>query len=447
MEKESLTLKYVLQEFSEIGKALSAERDTNKLLEKIIEKSLHLTCSDAGTIYIVVDETNREWSPAKKELLNGKTLKFAIVRNSSMQINLEAGLSRITHDSIYGYALLTDTSVIIDDVYKLSDHEPYTFNPAYDKSTGYRTKSILTVPLKDHEENMLGVIQLINKKLNSSELLNYKDRNIEEQILPYTSEDELIISSLSGQAAVALENSILYRNLNELLSDNKKQNVQLEDLSKRILRSHEDERKRIARDIHDGPAQSMANASFRLELCDKYQERNMIVEYNKEINSLKQIIKSSVKEIRSIIYNLKPDSLESGLLNALETHLTTFSESGDENVTFYSEGEDTAIEYYLSSTLFRVVQEACTNIRKHAAAQNVNVSIIIREKDILLTIVDDGKGFEMNSLNNNGRSKLEGGFGLEGMKERIELIRGELKFSSSKGKGTKIEVLAPNTIK
>lgn len=441
--KDGLTLEYVLREYSEIGKALSAQKDTSILLEMIVEKSMQLTSSDAGTIYIVVDSNTGKWCPTGSNSFDDRLLKFAITRNNSIDMKLEAEVSPITQGSIVGHTVLTGKVVRIDDVYNINCNDSFTFNPIYDNTSGYRSKSFLSVPMKDHEDNILGVIQLINKKRDYNIRLDFKSGDYANHILPYNYNDELIISSLAGQAAVALENSILYRNLHELLKDYKEQNIKLNELSERALRAHEEERKRIARDIHDGPAQSMANASFKVELCKKYIERDMLDNLKKELDALNQGVKSTVTDIRRIIYDLKPESLESGLINALSNHLAVFAESTGLNVEFYYEGDDTGIEYYISSTLFRITQETCSNIRKHAQAKNIKVELAIEKKGITLSVTDDGKGFNPRDTGKKYSSKIEGGFGIEGMNERMELIRGSLKIHSSPNKGTAICVFAP----
>lgn len=438
-----LLLQFEVRKFYEIGKSLSSEKDTMKLFEMIIESSLNLTSSDAGTIYLVIDRKNGNWSSIRNNNFSDKQLKFVIARNSSMDIKLEASTSEIFKESISGYTVITGRPLRINDAYNLDPVLDYHHDRSYDQASGYVTKSMLCIPMKDHENNVMGVIQLINKKKYMQEKLDMANENSLKNIIPYDYEDELIMNSLAGQAAVALENNLLYRDMRSILESYKIQNSQLEFLSRKILRAHEEERKRIAREIHDGPAQSIVNLSLKLELCKKYLQIKNLEKLSDELISLSSSIKSVTKEIRTIIYDLKPSYLEDGLIKALENHFSIFSENTNINVAFSISGDDGKIEYYMTSTIYRIVQEAFTNIYKHAEATKVNVRLEIDENSLFLTIVDNGKGFDVSALEKKNNRRLESGFGLEGIKERLELISGNIAIKSWPGHGTQLTINVP----
>lgn len=419
-----------LKEFYDIGKSLSSEKDTLKLFEKIINSSLRLTGADAGTIYLVVDKKDGRWSFIKNGSSRGKLLKFVITRNNSMDVHLEDFISPISKKSIFGFSVISGKSLIIDDVYDISPDVEYRHNHSFDESTGYKTTSVLTIPMKNHDNDVTGVIQLINKKKA-------------DKILSFNSMDELIMNSLAGQAAVALENNLLYRDMQLLLHEYKLQNNHLVLLSRKILKAAEEERKRIAREIHDGPAQSAVNLSFKLEICKRYLADKRLEDLSNELNNLGGLVHSTVKEIRTIIYDLKPSSLENGLISAIENHLEAFSENTGLNIDFKHSGRDSRVEYYLTSTIYRMLQEALSNVNKHAEAQNVKISLAITDDIILLSISDDGRGFDPEELKARKFDKLKGGFGLEGIKERIELVRGLMKIDSAPGKGTILTINIP----
>jgi two-component system sensor histidine kinase DegS len=253
----------------------------------------------------------------------------------------------------------------------------------------------------------------------------------------------MMMESLAGQAAVALSNNLLYKEMNNLLKLYKSQNEELEYLSTRILEAHEQERKRIARDIHDGPAQSVANLCFKLEVCKKYFESENFDKFSFEYGELYKNVRSTVKEIRSIIYDLKPSCLEDGLIKALQNYLNMLNENSDIEHKFNVSGDDSVIEYYLASTIYRIVQEALSNILKYANARKVTIGLIISSKDLSLSIVDDGKGFDTSGIEEKKPHKLEGGFGIEGMIVRVKIVRGKIGIESSTGTGTKITVKIP----
>ena len=431
-----------VKEFYEIGKSLTSEKNTIKLLEMIINSSISLTSSDAGTMYLVIDKRSGKWSSIKNNDYNNKLLKFAIAKNMSINIQLEESTSPITKESIFGYTIITGKSIRIDDAYQLDPNLEYTHNHTYDQEVGYRTVSLLSIPMKDYEDNIMGVIQLINKKKNKNEIMDYNNKSALNKIIPYDYTDELIMNSLAGQAAVALENNLLYEGMNKLLHDYKQQNEQLSLLSRKILKAHEEERKRIAREIHDGAAQSAANLSLKLEICKKFFNMNEYAKVMDEINDLKSDVNSTIKEIRTIIYDLKPSYLEGGLIPALENRLKIFKDSTNINVNLKAKGDNKSLEYYISSTVYRIIQEALSNIYKHANAKNVKINLDIIKSKISFNITDDGKGFEMEELGSKKR-ELEGGFGLEGIKERVELVKGDVEIKSAPGKGTEISVSIP----
>lgn len=436
-------LQFEVKEFYEIGKSLTSEKDTVKLFETIINSSINLTSSDAGTLYLVIDKKNGEWSTVKKGQIQDKLLKFVIAKNRSMDIDLETFVSKISTDSIFGYTVITGKSLRIDDVYLMDSFFDYKHDKSYDLKAGYRTKSILTIPMKDHENNIMGVIQLINKKKNRNEIIDYSSEHSLKQIVSYDYTDESIMNSLAGQAAVALENSLLYRDMKDLLESYKKQNEHLAFLTRKVLKAHEEERKRIAREIHDGPAQSAANLSLHLDICRKLLQRGEMQEAFTEMDDFKKEIQATVKDIRTIIYDLKPSYLEGGLIAALKNRFELFKESTGIQLDFYYQGDDLNVEYYLTSTIYRIVQETLSNIYKHANAKLVKVNLLIDKHEIKLNIKDNGKGFDSAILSQKKNTRLEGGFGLEGMKERIELVKGQIEVISSPGKGTMINIQIP----
>lgn len=419
-----------LKEFYDIGKSLSSEKDTLRLFEKIINSSLRLTGADAGTIYLVIDKKGNSWSCIKNGSSRGKLLKFVIARNNSMDVHLEDFIAPISKKSIFGYAVISGKSLMIDDAYAIDPNVEYRHNRSFDESTGYKTSSVLTIPMKNHDNNVTGVIQLINKKES-------------DKIIPFNSTDELIMNSLAGQAAVALENNLLYRDMQLLLHEYKQQNSQLILLSKKILKADEEERKRIAREIHDGPAQSAVNLSFKLEICKRYLADSKLKELSDELNNFGSLVHSTVNEIRTVIYDLKPSSLEKGLISAIENHIDAFSKNTGLNIDFKHRGKDSGVEYYLTSTIYRMVQEALSNVNKHAEAKNISINLAITDESIQLSISDDGRGFDPEELKKRKFDKLKGGFGLEGIGERTELVRGSMKIDSAPGKGTTLTINIP----
>lgn len=434
LRKSRMTaLKLQIREFYEIGKLLSSERDIYKLFDMIISTSLNITASDAVTLYLVADKATGEWASIDNNQYEDKVLKFVISKNLSISTNLQSFTIPITKKSITGYTAINGKALRIDDAYHIGPEMEYTHDSSFDCITKYKTVSMLSVPMKDRNNNVSGVIQLINKK----------KENGGGSIVPFDYFDELTMNSIAGQAAVALENNLLYKNINELLQRYVKQNERLTVLSDKILKAHEEERKRIARDIHDGPAQSAACLALKLELCKKQLQMGAYDALAAELDKLGEDMRSTVKEIRTVIYDLKPSYLDVGMFAAIQNHIDNFSGNTGLVIEFKAVGQDSNVEKYIVSTVFRIVQEALTNINKHAKASKASVLLQVTETDLLLIIEDDGKGFDISAMEHSRRSKLSGGFGIEGMKERVELLNGSISFSSAPGKGTSVRIIVP----
>jgi HD-GYP domain-containing protein (c-di-GMP phosphodiesterase class II) len=192
-----------LKELNNIGVALTTERNLFKLGELILQKSREITSSDAGSLYLV--EGDEE---------TGKRLRFRISQNDSMEIDYEESVMPLTKGSIAGYVASTGEALNIPDVYLLTSEHEYKFNRNFDESTGYRTTSTLAVPMKNNRGVIIGVIQLINRKNDYQEKVSRE--NYREVTRSFDSDDEDLVSSLASQAAVALENSRLIKNIETL---------------------------------------------------------------------------------------------------------------------------------------------------------------------------------------------------------------------------------------
>jgi two-component system sensor histidine kinase DegS len=437
-----IAFKLQIREFYEIGKLLSSERDIYMLFDMIISTSLSITSSDAVTLYLVANKDTEDWSSIENNDFSNKVLKFVISKNLSVNTDFHSFSIPITKKSITGYTATHGKALRIDDAYNISPEMEYSHDKSFDRLSEYKTISILSVPMKDRNNNVAGVIQLINKKKDLS-FVDYKDENWVNKIIPFDYFDELTMNSVAGQAAVALENNLLYKNINQLLQSYVEQNEKLTVLSSKILKAHEEERKRIAREIHDGPAQSVASFSLKLELCKKKLQDGSLDTFSQELDKLGDYVRSTSREIRNIIYDLKPSYLDDGLFTAIQNHVKACMESTGLNINLHTAGNDSNIEYYIVSTLFRIVQEVLTNINKHANASKVDISLVISNNILHLNIDDNGKGFDIANFEQLKKFGTSRSFGIEGMKERVDLINGTININSILNKGTFIKVEVP----
>ncbi len=192
-------------ELTRIGVALGTERDIKTLLDLILTQSRRITQSDAGSLYLV--ETNE----------NGdKRLRFRLAQTlSKPEAPFVEHTIPVDRGSLAGYCAVTGDPLVIDDAYFLPPDVEYTINRSFDERYGYRTKSMLVIPMKDHKDEIIGVLQLINRKRNFDAILT-TSADVDRQVVPFSKRTVELVTALAGQAAVAIENSRLYEDIERL---------------------------------------------------------------------------------------------------------------------------------------------------------------------------------------------------------------------------------------
>ena len=187
-----------------IGIALSAERDISKLRELIVRNARELTRADGGSLFLLEKEEG------------GDKLRFAVAQTGPNDAGTYLGaVLPLTRGSVAGYVALSGEVVRIDDAYEIPETSEYRFNQSFDKQNGYRSKSMLAVPMRDHENAIVGVIMLINRK-PEFELVLTSPSMTEQVVNPFTERDESVLLSLASQAGVALENKALLESIQDL---------------------------------------------------------------------------------------------------------------------------------------------------------------------------------------------------------------------------------------
>ncbi|MBD7937183.1 sensor histidine kinase [Cytobacillus sp. Sa5YUA1] len=232
--------------------------------------------------------------------------------------------------------------------------------------------------------------------------------------------------------------------MNYLMSDIKQMGEMLEDAKMKqefglqIIEAQEEERKRLSREIHDGPAQMMANVMMRSDLIERVYKERGTDEAMEEIRNLKKMVRSALYEVRRIIYDLRPMALDDlGLVPTLKKYLQTIEEyHNSTKITFMNVGKEVRLPSQYEVALFRLIQEAVQNAMKHAYADEIIVKTEINNDRIAVVIRDNGKGFDINE-------KKAQSFGIIGMRERVELLEGQLSIDSNIGKGTIIIIQVP----
>ena len=189
----------------QIGVALSAQRDVPLLHEMIVRDARELTRADAGSLYLL-----------EKDEYGETKLRFAIAQSGPRDAGTHLGaVMPLSRASLAGYVALTGEPIRIDDAYRIPESAEYRFNQSFDKQNNYRTKSVLMAPMRDHDDAIVGVIQLINRK-PSFDLVLTSPALTERVVVPFTERDESVLISLASQAGVALENKALLDSIQDL---------------------------------------------------------------------------------------------------------------------------------------------------------------------------------------------------------------------------------------
>ncbi|MGD0543081.1 MAG: HD domain-containing phosphohydrolase [Candidatus Acidiferrales bacterium] len=191
------------EELNEIGVALSSQREIGALLTLILSKTREITAADAGSLYLV--EENSE----------GRHLRFMLTQNDSLEFPYQEFILPLAENSMAGYTALRGEVLNFANAYEIPSDRPYHFNKSYDRDSGYRTRSLLTLPMRNAKGEVLGVLQLINCKRNPGARLAL-DKDIAQQVQPFRERSVRLALSLASQAAVAYENRKLYNEIETL---------------------------------------------------------------------------------------------------------------------------------------------------------------------------------------------------------------------------------------
>lgn len=325
-----------------------------------------------------------------------------------------------------------------------------------------KLKSKVNKQTKDRDELKL-LAQESRKKLSdvSSNFNLYSQQDIEQayieanklqlKLTKKENELKLLLNNIESLESRLSENEELHSKSTDILNKidviseylsydfSKKDNEPQNNTIKWIMLM-ENEKGRISRDIHDGPAQSVASLVIKTDIIKKLLTKNTsMTNIQNELNDLKYQLRSVINEIRKIIYDLRPSSLnELGIIDSIKGLISKTKENKQINIEFQLI-ENSQIKSTTSQiTCYRVIQECLTNIVKHAKAENVNICLDIEPNYIKIKVNDDGIGFDMTEAKVKDNS-----FGLSSIKERITLMNGEVDITSTPD-GTTINASIPN---
>ena len=376
------------------------EEINQDFLKEIIEKTIESIESSRDDIYSMINTTKARLDSLKKELeeIKEKTLKV---------------IDKV--DELYRKDKLARNRLakVSEDVKKFNEMD---IKKAYEKAMEIREK--------------------YNKAKSKERELRKERTSIENRLI----EMKNMLDSgenIMNQISVAL-NYLSHDNLNNL-GNNSKEHI---DMAINKLKAQEKERKRISREIHDGPAQSMANIVFKTEICKKSFEKDVEKGFE-ALNDLKKAVQKTLKDVRGIIYDLRPMSLDDiGLLPTIRKFVQKFEDKENIKVNKNIEEIKKPLDRFVELAIYRLIQEIFSNISKHSNAKQVKLSLSFGLKYMRLKIQDNGKGFNVEKRLEE--IKKEGNhFGILGIKSRVEDLRGSIDIESKKNKGTTYIIKLP----
>jgi signal transduction histidine kinase len=372
-----------------VARNLISELDLNKLLREIVRSAVRVLKASDGSVLL--------WDEATNELV------FAVTEGGFGEA-LE-GRRMPADKGIAGWVLTNRQPDIVHEV--RSDERFYR---AIDESLGYHTSSLVAVPMITKGQG-IGVLEVLNKE--SGERFDENDRDI--------------LYALAGQAAIAIMNARLYQEIHEEKD--------------RIIALEEDVRKELARDFHDGPAQTLAAMIMGIELLEALPEQ-IPESAAKGLAELRTMATKTLHQVRNMIFELRPVILKTqGLEPALRSYVERLREAEDMNIHLKIEGLKERLPARLEEICFSIIQEAISNVKRHANEENIWLTAIRRGDEFQVVVKDDGEGFDLAEVERSYDKR--GKLGLLNMQERAEMIEGRLSIESALGKGTTITLNVP----
>jgi signal transduction histidine kinase len=251
----------------------------------------------------------------------------------------------------------------------------------------------------------------------------------------FGAEQREMLELISRQVVVSIQNA-------KLLDE-------LEEEKEHLIKTQEEERKLLARELHDGPIQNIAGIAMRVEYIRRLMDHPEVEgDTQQELVQVENLARKTTQEMRHMLFALRPLILEKeGLMDALQALAQRMKDVYQQNVMLEMEPDLTKLlDPSKQTVIFQLSEEAVNNARKHARASLINVSFkrLTRDKDVaLLEIADNGVGFDVKSV--AGSYHQRSSLGMVNLQERADLINGRLHIDSDPGKGTKIVVAVPLT--
>lgn len=247
----------------------------------------------------------------------------------------------------------------------------------------------------------------------------------------FTVDDLAVASSLADLAALAMEKSRLYDALHE-------REQRTSDLLAAAIQAQEQERRRIAADIHDGFLQDLSAVFLKAESAKMFLERGQMERVASAIVDIKEMVRDEVQSLRDYIFEVRPPSLdEVGLAPTLKEMAERVASENDLKGRFEAVGFQERLPEVLETIFYRTAQEALRNVVRHSGAGGFKVRLEREDHKVTLTVTDDGKGIDQESIHKKGH------YGIDTMRERVELAGGKLRIQGEAMRGTEVRATIP----
>lgn len=369
-----------------------------QVLDKIFNSMVETIDSSKNDIFTISEQSRQSFEEMKLELGIVRTkLQDIIQENDMLEVQVKQARARLAEVS-QNFRTYSEEQV----------HQAYNAANTFQirQSVVQSEEKLLRGRRDDLERNMRGLLDTIEK---ADQLVNQVN-----VVLNYLSED-------LKDVGPALKNAKMK-----------------EDFAIRVIEAQEEERKRISREVHDGPAQMLANVLLRTDLITRSYDEKGVERAIQELRDLKGMVRDTLHEVRRIIYDLRPMALDDlGIVPTLKKYLNSVQDYNKGTyIEFSSRGEDRRMPMNYETAIFRLVQESVNNAIKHGSAKEIRVNFEWLKENVNISIKDNGTGFDMALTKQNS-------FGIVGMKERIDLLDGTMDIQSEIGQGTRIMFIIP----
>ncbi len=397
LEKEILRRHHHLDALSRISCAVSGLTNLDAILNTALDIVLQIFAGSVGGILLFDEQIQKLCYKVHR----GLSAKYA----GEMCITMNKGIA--------GKVAQTGEPILVEDISK----DPDAARP--DLITTEGLKGFVSVPLKA-KDKIMGVMNVAS-------------------YLPgqFSPDDMYLLNSIGYQLGIAIEQAKLYKTI-----DDARERYQI--LLRQALTIQEEERKRVARELHDETGQELTALSLNLQALTEMLGMSAVpeAEFNELLEKTHSIAVRAGAELTKLIRELRPTLLDTLGLPAAIRHLaeTALSSQGI-NVSTEFKGMEQRLPAEIELALFRIAQEAISNVVRHSEAKNASIRVECNANKCVLQVGDDGKGFDVSkitSIDQTGR-----GAGLFGMKERVTLVGGECAYDSQPGQGTKVIAKVP----